>query len=66
MALDPNTVILQAVSFDKKVLGTTTYLVEVGVTHKDEQQYYQKLLRFKDLEALDTILSQKFKNLKFP
>jgi hypothetical protein len=40
MELDPNTVILQAVSFDKKVLGTTTYLVEVGVTHKDEQQYY--------------------------
>ena len=40
MGLDPNTVILQAVSFDKKVLGTTTYLVEVGVTHKDEQQYY--------------------------
>ena len=66
MKLDPSHVLIQAVSFDKKVIGHTTYQVEIGFTNEDGMKhYYAKQLRFRDLEALDTILSQKFKNLKF-
>lgn len=63
--LDANSVIMQAVSFDKRLVGHTTYLLEIGITRFNKEECYSKSLRFKDLEALDTVFKEKFKNLKF-
>jgi hypothetical protein len=57
---------LRAVSYNKKLVAPTTYSLEISFNHAANQFYYQKKLRFTDLEALDEVISEKFKNLKFP
>lgn len=64
IALDPKSVKIQCVCYNKKLVGHTTYSVEVGIVTLNK--YYLKSLRFRDLEALDTVLNEKFRNLKFP
>ena len=68
LQMDPQELILQATTYNKHLVGHTTYNVEIRLTldPRKPTQYYLKQLRFSDLEAFDTVLNEKFKNCTFP
>jgi hypothetical protein len=62
--LDPAQIELVVARFHKPIMGRSTYDLEIGLWAVSK--FYLKSLRFQDLEALDLVLNEQFRNLKFP
>ena len=49
--------------YNYSLISHTEYQVQISIL---DQYHYQKLTRYRHLEAFDTVLRTKFKNLDFP